>query len=512
MRTRFSLSVLCISLFAGSAQAQPVWYVNDDGDTNNGCTSWEDACPELQKALSLAEAGDQIWVATGTYKPDYDLKSGQHTEDRAASFQLISSVSIYGGFDGTEKNFGDRAGLFDETIISGDLLANDLVDAFPNGSSFEDNSYHVVTAGGTDDLAILDGFTITAGHDTRPTPDGRGAGIYNVGGDFTLNNCIITRNYSFSPSGEPLPRGRGGGMYSEGGSPTVSGCYFRENRSGGAFSGSGGGLYNGTGGDMTVTYCTFSYNTAQSGPWSSEGGGMVNESGVATISNSTFLLNSGGYGGGLRNVAGGAIVVNDCTFLENTAGRGGGLSEGNESVTEVTHCLFAGNLGSSGGGMSVTNGTPTVSDCIFINNVSSWRGGGLYYAGGPGSANIFNCKFVGNSAALGRPLRLGFIAHHKLPDPLELSFRERGRNRILGCGDGEQLHDLWQYGWNVWWGHRCGACRADNHEQHLVGGQRLNRSGNRREDLLYGHGSFCDPFDADGFLLRCGAWAARSIR
>ena len=92
---------LCITLvwtlLAGVAHAQTTWYVDDDGDVGGGCTSWGDACPELQTALSLANPNDQIWVAVGTYKPDYDVIDGQHTGDRAATFRLISGVGIYGG-------------------------------------------------------------------------------------------------------------------------------------------------------------------------------------------------------------------------------------------------------------------------------------------------------------------------------------------------------------------------------------------------------------------------------
>ncbi len=62
---------------ASAAQAQTIWYVNDDGESEGGCTSWLDACPELQTALSLAGDGDQIWVAQGTYRPDYDLKADE---------------------------------------------------------------------------------------------------------------------------------------------------------------------------------------------------------------------------------------------------------------------------------------------------------------------------------------------------------------------------------------------------------------------------------------------------
>ena len=143
MRTRVTLSVLCISLFAASANAQrqTILYVDDDGDTENSCTSWQDACPELQTALSLAGPGDQIWVAIGTYKPDYDVKIGQHTNDHEASFQLISGVEIYGGFDGTENTLEDRAGRFDETVLSGDLIGDDDPEN-PGGSGGDCCSEH----------------------------------------------------------------------------------------------------------------------------------------------------------------------------------------------------------------------------------------------------------------------------------------------------------------------------------------------------------------------------------
>ena len=127
MRIRAPLSVLCISLFAASAnaQTQTILYVDDDGKAENDCMSWFDACPELQTALSMAEPGDQIWVAVGTYRPDYDVDADQHNGDRAATFRLMRGVALYGGFDGTEMALEQRAGLFEETTLSGDLLEND---------------------------------------------------------------------------------------------------------------------------------------------------------------------------------------------------------------------------------------------------------------------------------------------------------------------------------------------------------------------------------------------------
>lgn len=45
-----------------------------------------------------------------------------------------------------------------------------------------ENSFHVTTGSGTDETAVLDGFTITAGTANGSYPDGSGGGIYNDSG------------------------------------------------------------------------------------------------------------------------------------------------------------------------------------------------------------------------------------------------------------------------------------------------------------------------------------------
>ena len=51
MRMRASQSVVCILLITTSARAQNVLHVNGAGDPEGDCSSWKDACPELQTAL-----------------------------------------------------------------------------------------------------------------------------------------------------------------------------------------------------------------------------------------------------------------------------------------------------------------------------------------------------------------------------------------------------------------------------------------------------------------------------
>ena len=73
---------------------------------------------DLQEALQGAHDGDQVWVAEGVYEPSA-------IGDRPATFELARDTRLYGGFDGTEAGLADRAGLFDRTILSGDLAGDD---------------------------------------------------------------------------------------------------------------------------------------------------------------------------------------------------------------------------------------------------------------------------------------------------------------------------------------------------------------------------------------------------
>jgi hypothetical protein len=95
---------------------------------------------------------------------------------------------VYGGFNGTESMLTERDPVTNVTILSGDIGVTDDI---------SDNSYHVVTGGGTDSSAVLDGFTVTAGNADLLVIGGTdqyGGGIYNLDSDPTLSNLIISEN------------------------------------------------------------------------------------------------------------------------------------------------------------------------------------------------------------------------------------------------------------------------------------------------------------------------------
>ena len=119
-----ALACVVITIVATGAYGDVI-YVNDDAAGANDGSSWTDACTELQSALAVAETGDEIWVAAGTYRPDFNVATGQHAGDRDATFRLKSGVALYGGFVGTESDLNQRTPTLSESILSGDLNRDD---------------------------------------------------------------------------------------------------------------------------------------------------------------------------------------------------------------------------------------------------------------------------------------------------------------------------------------------------------------------------------------------------
>ncbi|MBN1348133.1 hypothetical protein JXJ21_01855 [candidate division KSB1 bacterium] len=132
-------------------QAMPVSakivFVNINSTGRNNGNSWENAYLNLHNGLDKAEAGDEIWVARGTYKPS----SGSN---RDLYFKLKTGISLFGGFLGNELDLSERNPSKNATVLSGDI-------GVPDDST--DNSYCVVKAREVQ-RACLDGFIISGGN------------------------------------------------------------------------------------------------------------------------------------------------------------------------------------------------------------------------------------------------------------------------------------------------------------------------------------------------------------
>ncbi|MEQ1746214.1 MAG: HYR domain-containing protein [Saprospiraceae bacterium] len=286
-----------------------IFYVNAAATGANNGSSWADAFTDLQNALNSPCTGiTQIWVAEGTYKPT----SGT---DRSISFVMKNGVEILGGFPNTgDPGFGDRN---PNPATNGTVLSGDINTA----GTDSDNSYSVVMGSGTNNTAVLDGFTVTLGNADGP------------GGFLDPQQC-------------------GGGMYNNAGSPTVRNCAFTDNNA--AFS--GGGMYNLFSSTPTVVNCSFTNNSG------GEGGGMSNISESSpNVTNCIFTENTTpGNGGGMYNFNLSAPVLTNCTFSNNTAANGGGVCNLLNASPTLTNCILWGNNSQiyNGGGAS-----PSVTYC-----------------------------------------------------------------------------------------------------------------------------------------------------
>ena len=95
---------LFICLVGISLSARDIVYkVSTYGDDANDGLTWATAKRTLGAAQAVAEYGDDIWVAAGTYYPtdgEHRYRWGGNSDNsvRYFSFQLKAGVRIYGGF------------------------------------------------------------------------------------------------------------------------------------------------------------------------------------------------------------------------------------------------------------------------------------------------------------------------------------------------------------------------------------------------------------------------------
>ncbi|HTD88175.1 MAG TPA: immunoglobulin domain-containing protein, partial [Candidatus Binatia bacterium] len=320
-------------------------YVSLTGSHTSPFTNWAGAATNIQAAVNVSIDGDNIVVTNGTYRLQTNV--------------LITKALSMRSVNGTGVTFIDAQ--------------------YTNRCIFASN-----------ELAVIDGFTIRNGRAIQSSSDsGDGGGIYLVGG--TVQNCVISNCMA-----DVLASRRGGGVYMIGGLLTNS---FIINNGNGQGQHAGGGVYCVSTGRIDL--CQLRGNATEY--W---GGGVYMLDGVLTRSWISDNL-AGDYGGGvyaLRSTVSECIVSNNIVDGGYSFGPdGGGIYLGSGQLDRsmvISNTAGISGRGGYGGGVYSTNGV--VRNSLIVgnrskNSFSPGLGGGVYLK----SASLWSSTVSGNVSEQG---------------------------------------------------------------------------------------------------------------
>ncbi|MFK8102361.1 MAG: immunoglobulin domain-containing protein, partial [Saprospiraceae bacterium] len=371
------LSLKLILTTGFDLSAQTIFVDQSATGANNG-SSWSDALTGLQQAISIAQAGDEVWLAEGHYYPTTCTTCSE--ADRNISFELPDGVAFYGGFEGTEMLREQRDWQNNLTYLDGDI--ND------DHASFL-NSYTIVYTEGVSAATIVDGLHLVNGN----ADDINSLGSLKASGAAWFNQ---------SPSS------------TEPSSPTIRNCTFKDNKA----NGFGAGFCNSA--DFSGKASPYFEQVRFISNQAKEGAGLFNDGShqgqcTPTIRNCLFENNDATqFGGGMSNDGGYTGMCNptviDCFFKNNTCDSGGGAISNRAYQNGISNpyimgTIFEGNHSGAIGGAILNFGiegtaSPTLERCEFSHNFASTYGGSIYNHGktGNSSPKISNCLFYKNEA------------------------------------------------------------------------------------------------------------------
>jgi predicted outer membrane repeat protein len=355
-------------------------------------------------------------VAQGLYKPDQG--GGKTPGDRNASFQLISDVTILGGYAGLDAKDPNTGAIVDRntrepklffTVLSGDLKGDDKEFSDPWGfvtdPKRDENSEHVVVAIGA---GVIDGCAITAGNSKSLAYDDGGAGIYCTASAVSpvFSSCMIGQNKAAK---------NGGGILVKGKSPQIINCEFNYNYAdcGGAIAlwqtaavvkGStiiadnrarlGGGCYIQEG-TPNIENCEITYSYAEE-----RGGGCFINNSTLSIETCHVSDNSAKENGGGICCSGSTTNLEGCEIARNSAKLGAGCYFYSGGNVILEFCSLTENKASQeGGAIYALSGTLTLSDVVAKDNSAKDNGGGICCWGS--TTNLERCEIARNSAKVG---------------------------------------------------------------------------------------------------------------
>lgn len=318
-----SLAALVAPAFLPSVSTAGTVYVdvNNPGCPGNGGAG-NPLC-SIQKGILLAQTGDTVLVAPGTYHEDIDFL-GKSIEVKSSAGAALTTIQ----------------GSGTTSVVT-----------FDNGEWVE---------------TVLDGFSITGGTGT-PVPwivgsEKAGGGIFCRDVGPTIQNNDIHHNSA----------DYGGGVYVEGGAPALLGNEIRNNMVEG-----GGGICVRLSASPTIDGNTIRDNLCAG---SSGGGIMVLSGSDPTITDNQIIHNRGVSGGGIYAESS-DVTITDNTLENNLAddGDGGGIALSDVVAQVFDNDIVDNQAVFDGGGIYFWNGEATiVRNNIRQNLAAPWgRGGGV---------------------------------------------------------------------------------------------------------------------------------------
>jgi hypothetical protein len=347
--------LVLIVLLCGAAAVQaspPIIYVDAAATGTADGSSWQNACKELQDALTAATNANkpvEIHVAAGTYKPR------PATADRAgvenATFQLINGVTLKGGYAGSVAPDSDTRDIqLHATILSDEVVSPSKPVLLK----------HTVTASGTDATAVIDGVTITSRMDDA---------LYFEKGSPTVANCVLNGDLT----------GRGGATLA------LTRCSFlgiRLQDCNCVMAECSGYSVGCTAGNITIKDCAF--------------GGSL--SAMDFHDCNCILIGSSVTGGGypaipsaIECTGGSSLSARDCTFT----GINGPVIETPlflANSLDLVNCSFTANGSLESAESLIRCGYMTARGCRFTANRSRYSSTIEAY----GDVVLIDCEFIGN--------------------------------------------------------------------------------------------------------------------
>jgi hypothetical protein len=208
-------------------------------------------------------------------------------------------------------------------------------------------------AGADADLTIR-GVTLANAYADGSIATFGGAAIASIGGELSLQNCVVTGNTSANDS-------TGGAVVVSGANLSVENCSFSEN-------GVGGGT----------------------APYNLGGAILSTDAPYVSITDSSFVGNYADYLGGAITVANGRdVILDELEVAGNQAGFGaGGIALLSDTVATLEDSVISGNQGPLGGGLLVSAGASLSAERVEFAANEAQVGGGLAAGISSGSSSF----------------------------------------------------------------------------------------------------------------------------